>query len=92
MSVFIIATLEVYNLDHAVIMTVMKNGLQKCHFLFSLEKRVPTDFSKMLAKAKKYMCAEEVYEAHGPPSSPIIKEQPLFRESRSKKEDQGRGR
>lgn len=63
-----------YKLDHAITMAAMKCGLQKCPFPFSLEKRAPVDFSKMLAQPEKYMCIEEAYKVHGLPSGPAIKE------------------
>ena len=34
-------------------------------FLFSLEKKYPKDFAKMLARVQKYANAKEAYELHG---------------------------
>lgn len=80
-SWFNLAALEVYNLDHAITMTIMKSKLQRCHFLFSLEKRVLTDFSEMLARVEKYVLTKEANEAHNPPSSLMNRELPLAQES-----------
>lgn len=80
-------------LDHAITMTAMKYGLQLYPFLFFLEKRPVTNFSKMLARAKKYACAEEMYGACGPPSTPmalttlVVKEQPPIQKFQPRKED-----
>lgn len=75
MSRFNAVAPKVYNLDHAVTMTAIKSGLQRCPFLFSLEKRVLADFSEKLATAKKYACIEEAYKLHNPLSNSIIKKQ-----------------
>lgn len=73
-SRFNVATLEVYNLDHAVTMITIKSGLQRCPFLFSLEKRSSMDFSKMLARVEKYAHIEEMHKAYGPPPSLMVRE------------------
>ena len=41
-------------------MSAMKGGLRPSRFLFSLEKKFFTDFTKILAWAKKYANTEEV--------------------------------
>lgn len=66
-------------MDHVVAIIVMKCALWKCPS-FSLEKRVPTDFYEMLARAEKYAWVEEVYEVYGLSPNMAIREQPLARE------------
>lgn len=55
------AALEVYNLDHSIVMTALKSGIQQYPFVFCLEKGSVIDFSKMLTKVEKYACVEEGY-------------------------------
>lgn len=48
-------------------MTTLKGKLQKNAFLFSLEKRYPKEFAKMLARMKKYVNVEEAWTWHREP-------------------------
>lgn len=50
------------------------------------------DFFKILVSVEKYVCVEEVYKVHGPPSNPVTKEQSLAQKFLSRREDKGKGR
>ena len=43
------ATLKISDLDPKVTMSAMKDGLKPSRFLFSLEKRFPTNFAEILS-------------------------------------------
>lgn len=87
MSQFKEATLEIWTMQSLW----LEMWYAKMSFS-SWKKRAPVNFFKMMARAKKYACAEEVYEAHGPPSSPVTKERPLTQESQPRREDRGKER
>lgn len=61
--------MKVYNLDHVITMAAMKYGLQQYYFIFFLEKRPMIDFSKILARAEKYVSTKKAYNARDPPSA-----------------------
>lgn len=77
MSWFNEVALKVYNLNYLVTMITIKCGRQKCPFLFSPKKKVPTDFLEMPAKVENYVHAKETYNMYGSPSTPMTKERPL---------------
>lgn len=45
-------------------MMILKSGLQKNAFLFSLEKTYSKKFAKILTRMDKYANAEEAYDVH----------------------------
>ena len=65
MSYFNAATLEMHDLDQSIVMTTMKDGLQKNSLFFSLEKKKSKDFIEMLDWAEKFVRAEEAFEKYG---------------------------
>ena len=56
-------TLEVIDLDQMVAMSAMKGILKPSKIFFSLEKKFPTSFLKMLSRAEKYANTEEAFFA-----------------------------
>ena len=53
-----------------VAMTAMKDGLRPSKFLFSLKKRFPMDYAKLLSRADKYANAEEAMASKREPTTP----------------------
>lgn len=51
--------LEVYNLDKSMVMLALKRGHCPSHFTYSLDKTFFKSYSEMLARAQKYIHADE---------------------------------
>ena len=79
------ATLEVTDLDQMVAMSAMKGILKPSIFLFNLEKKFSTSFSKMLSRAKKYANVEEAFLARKTSA-------PGFSEKKKERSTRGRGK
>lgn len=62
------ATSEVHDLDQSMAMMILKSGQQKNALLFSLKKKSPKSFAKMLAQVEKYANMEEGYDTHPAPA------------------------
>lgn len=62
MSRFNVAMLEILDLNHSVVMNVLKNGLRPSRFLLSIEKKFPKDLAELLSQADKYVNVEEEWQ------------------------------
>ena len=70
-------------------MSTMKGGLWPSRFLFSLERKFPTDYTEMLSQAEKYANAEEAFltrKASAP--SPSNKKKRKEREKEKRKREE----
>ena len=59
MAHFNVATLEITDLNEFVAMSALKKGLKQSRFTYSLDKTFPKTYSKLLARASKYIRADE---------------------------------
>ena len=53
------ATLEVKDLNEAMAITIMKQGLLNSKFIYSLDKTLPWSYIELFKRAQKYIHAEE---------------------------------
>ena len=74
------ATLEVYNLDESLVMSALKWGLRTFRLTYSLDKTPTKSYAEVLARAEKYIRADEGAasrrEAEGKPSTKKPREDP----------------
>ena len=56
---FNMATLEITDLNEYVAMSALKKGLKKSRFTYSLDKTFPKTYFELLARASKYIRADE---------------------------------
>ena len=56
---FNMATLEIIDLNEYVAMSTLKKGLKQSRFTYSLDKPFPKTYSELLARASKYIRADE---------------------------------
>ena len=59
MARFNTATLEITDLNEVVAMSAFKKGLKQSRFTYSLDKTFPKIYSELLARASKYIRADE---------------------------------
>ncbi|XP_057972843.1 uncharacterized protein LOC131161000 [Malania oleifera] len=59
---FVIATIEIRNLDHGVTLAALTTALQPDAFLYSLGKKPPADVGELMARAHKYINLQEVMD------------------------------
>ena len=53
------ATLEVKDLNEAMAITIMKQGLLNSKFIYSLDKTLPWSYIELFKRAQKYIRAEK---------------------------------
>ena len=59
MARFNAATLEITDLNEVVAMSAFKKGLKQSRFTYSLDKTFPKTYPELLARASKYIRADE---------------------------------